>query len=514
MRCGTATLMSCALAALLPSTARGQSERTAYEEMQTFSAVLNQVRLNYVDSVAQSALVRAAIAGALDALDPHSRYLRRATLDRLNAVEAGLLGSTGARLELVEGAVRVLAVGPRSPAAAAGMAAGDRLVAVNDTPVAGLSDREAEALLAGEAGSRVRLELWRGPSQSPQSLRVVVRRAVYRWPAVSATVLVGDSTGYVAFTEFAVNSAPELDRAIENLRRRGAQRLILDLRGNPGGLVSEAGRVAALFLPNGSVFQRTEGRKADVRREYRTEGHGDAGMPLIVLIDDHSASASEAVAGALQDHDRALIAGRRSFGKALMQTYFPLPSGDALALTVGRLTTPRGRSLQRDYRGLTREQYRALAGQATSTPDSARAPVFSVGGRPLDPGPGVAPDVELPAQAMLPVWWPVVLEHDLDAAIADAVSLPDLASADQWESDPASWDRLLVAPLLERASAATGLPLTLDAPVRARVARELAARVALARWGEDGAVRFRVRTDPDIRATLPLFARLPLAGRQ
>lgn len=493
--------------ALAPAGARAQ--RASYEELQTFSAVLNSIRLNYVDSVGQSALVRAAIAGALDALDPHSRYLRRATLDRLNAVRAGLLGSIGVQLDQVDGAVHVLAVGARSPAQRAGVLPGDRLVAVNDTPVAGLGDREAEAMLAGERDTKVRLALARGPQHAPLSIALTAKRANYTWPAITASLLLPDSTAYVELAEFSEHSARDLERVLDGLRKRGARRLMLDLRGNPGGLVGEAGRVAALFLPARTLFLTAEGRKLGASSKVFTEGSGDLTIPVVVLVDAHSASAAEAVAAALQDHDRALVAGRRTFGKALMQTTFPLPSGDALHLTIGRIRTPRGRLLQREYRGLSPEQYRAMAGR-DAPGASAPAPVQSAAGRPLDPGPGVAPDVALPAPADLPPWWPRVLEDALDVAVADAAAPSVAGTAGEWELDPAGWDRLLVDPLVARAATALGASISLDGDVRVRIARELAARVALVRWGEDAAVHFRVSTDPDVAAALRLFERLPL----
>ncbi|MBX6363387.1 MAG: S41 family peptidase, partial [Gemmatimonadetes bacterium] len=356
--------------AALAAPAAGQ-QRSAYEELQTFSGVLNNIRLNYVDSVSYAPLVRAAIAGMLRALDPHSAFIARDEQTVLDQVESGRLAAIGARLEEVDGALTLTSVGPDGPAARAGIQPGDRLVAVDDVPVAGLSPSAALVRLAGEPGSRLRLTLERGPRLEPQSFQVALKRRVYRWPAVVGAGMADSVTGFIALREFSPGAAAEVRAALKRLRGQGARRLILDLRNNPGGVVTESVEIAAEFLPKKTLVFRTRGRKADVDADFVTDHTGDAvDLPLILLVDGGSASASEALAGALQDHDRALVLGRRTFGKALVQTGFPLQSGDVVWLTIGRVLTPSGRFIQRRYTGLSPEQYRALRGTPTAAEDT------------------------------------------------------------------------------------------------------------------------------------------------
>jgi carboxyl-terminal processing protease len=340
-------------------------QRSAYEELQAFSGVLNHVRINYVDSVSYAQLVHAAIDGMLRALDPHSAFYSRLDYERLNAIERGELAVTGLVLEEVDSAVTVLAVAPKSPAARAGILPGDRVVMVNDTSVAGLSVRTLELRLAGEKGSKVRLRLERGPRLEPDTLAVSVKRDFLRARSVSVARMVDSITGFVRLEEFGVVAGKEVHDALQRLKGQHMRRAILDLRGNPGGLVTSAVDVASEFFPRGTVVFGTVGRKRDVDTTFTTTRDGAfAALPLIVLIDEHSASAAEALAGSLQDHDRALLLGRRSFGKALMQTaFFVPPSGEILSLTIGHVVSPSGRFIQRRYRGIGAERYRSLAGK-------------------------------------------------------------------------------------------------------------------------------------------------------
>ena len=493
------------------------AQRSSYEELQTFSAVLNHIRLNYVDTVTYTTLVHAAIDGVLTSLDPHSRYESSEAFGRENALERGELATTGIAVEDEDGMATVLAVIPKSPAAKAGVQPGDRVVRINDTTAAGLSAEDVALRLAGDKGSRVRLVLERGSRLEPDTLAVTLKRDFFEAHSVSIVRMADPATGYVRLAEFGSKAPAEIHDALKRLLGQHAQQVILDLRGNPGGIVVSAVDIASEFFPKSTVVFKTVGRKKDVDTTYVTKHDGDfTDVPLIVLIDGRSASASEALAASLQDHDRALLMGRRSFGKALMQMLFLLPQGDVVWLTVGRVITPNGRFIQRRYQGVRYEVYRSLGGKTGTAEDTTE--VFHTDhGRPVRGGGGIAPDVPLPPPAVVPVWWSVASDSGFDDAVSDSVAqtLPATpAGLAAWIDAHADWQTKLVQPFLTRVRARFHIAAQADSATAERLARNLALRVAEVRWGADAWDQFFVHNDPDIRAALGYFPQLPalLAG--
>lgn len=499
---------------LLIVAAPGESsavQRAAYEELQTFSAVLNHIRLNHADTVTYAHMVKAAIVGVLRSLDPHSYYLSRADWERRSALERGELATIGLTLVTAGGAATVLAVARGGPADRRGVLPGDRVVAVDDTTVAGMTAEEVALRLAGDDGVRVRVRVERGPRLAPDTVTVTVKREFEKSSTVGPALMIAPATGYVRLSGFEQSSSRDLAKAIERLESAGASRLVLDLRGNPGGSVVSAVEVASLFLPRGALVFRTVGRKSDANEEYVT---GRAGpfrdLPLMILIDRHSASAAEALSGCLQDQDRALVLGRTSFGKALMQSVFLLPDGDVVWLTVGRVITPSGRSIQRPFRGLGVEQYRSLAGTGSDPADTI---VYrTTAGRLMRGGGGIVPDVELPRRPDPPTWWTAAVDSGYGVAVADSVAhtlLANAAGRDDWLAARDAWEAMLVAPFLQRVREGLGLDVRPEAELRATIARRLAVRVAAVRWGPEAADRFGVATDLDVRTATAHFERLP-----
>jgi len=491
--------------------AAGQTQRSAYEELQTFSGVLNHIRMNYPDSVSYTDLVAAAIRGVLRALDPHSAYLSRVEFERSNALERGELVSVGVSLEEVEGAATVLSVVPRSPADKGGVQAGDRIVALNDTSVAGLDMRTLALRLAGEKGSKIRVRLERGPRLEPDTFSVTLKRSPFDVRTVSIVRLADSVTGYLRLDDFLGRAPEELHDGLKKLRGLHAKQLILDLRHNPGGSIRYAVEIASEFLPKNTVVFRTRGRKREADTTYVTKHDGDfRDLPLIVLIDDRSASAAEALAGSLQDHDRALLVGRRSFGKALMQSFFLLPSGDVVWLTIGHVITPSGRVIQRRYHGLGYEQYLSFAGKSGAEEDTLT--VFKTdAGRPVRGGGGIVPDIALSSAAGLPVWWSAAADSGFDDAVSDSVAqtLPATPAARvAWLTADSEWRAKLVPPFLARVRGRLGVTAATDDLLERRIAATLAARVAQVRWGPDAWEDFVVRNDGAIRRAVDLFPRL------
>ena len=496
--------------ALVPGIARAQG--ASYEQLQTFSSLLNQIRLSYVDSVTYAELVHAAIDGVLSSLDPHSRFVRRADAERELSYESGSLAGTGIQYDVVDDRIVVLAVHPAGPGARAGVSPGDRLLAIDDTSIAGLSLEEVTSRLIGDKGKKIHLLLSRGAALQPDSLKVTVKLDFISPLSVTTARMVDSMTGYVRLIGFHEKSGEEVERAIKDLKGKGAKRLLLDLRDNPGGALFAATDIAGLFLPKETLIFRTDSRRAAARGEVRTRNDGPfRDLPLILLINRGSASASEAVASSLQDHDRALILGRRSFGKALIQQAFPVPpQGDLVWLTIARIVTPSGRVIQRAYHGIKAEQYYSFAGR-TGTEQDTLTVYHTDHGREVRGGGGIAPDFVLAPPAPPPLWWGVVADSSWYEAVADSVAglLPkSMAQRLQWYDARAEWQSRLVAPLMERVRARLHITAPLDTMVALRIGEVLAWRAAEVRWGVDAADEFEVHIDPDIRGAMTYWTRL------
>ncbi len=492
--------------ALLPAQA------ASYEQLQTFSSLLNQVRQNYVDSVAYPDLVTAAIEGVLSSLDPHSRFERESDAEREEAYAMGRLAGAGLSFDQVDDQIVVLAVSPRGPGARAGIAAGDRVLTINDTSVAGLSSEEAQRQVIGDKGRKIRLLLSRGSRLEPDTIRVGLKLDLVPARSVGMVRLLDHTTGYVRLAEFQIKGGEEVAKSIKQLQSQGARQLVLDLRSNPGGVVGAAIEIASLFLPSQAVLFHTVGRRKSANEEVRTDKEGAfVKLPLMVLIDEGSASASEALVGALQDHDRALVLGRRSFGKALIQQRLPIPPrGDVVWLTIARVQTPSGRIIQRSYRGLKAGQYYSFAGKTGTEADTSTI-YHTDHGREVRGGGGLAPDVPLPLSARLPPWFSVAADSGWIEAVADSVAplLPKDDKARQaWGSATADWQARLVTPFLERATTRLKISSTPSPELLGRLGRILGYRVAEVRWGPDAAEEFWLRNDPDVLAAMQYWPKL------
>jgi carboxyl-terminal processing protease len=495
--------LAVALTLAAPPSLAAQSQ--TYEELQTFSYLLSQIRLNYVRSVSTGDLVRAAIDGVLRSLDPHSRFVTREENDRFLAWETGRLAGSGIVLEDEDGEMGVAAVMPNSPAERVGIEPGDRLIALDDTLVAGFSATEVGDRLLGPKGQARRVRLARGPRLEPDTLTVTVRYDVLRPRSVTVARRLAPGVGYVRLASFEAEAGKEVHDAVSQvLAGQRARRLILDLRGNPGGQVQAAVDVASEFLPRGAVVFRTEGRRAEANAVDSTRRNGAfTDVPMVVLIDRWTASAAEALAGALQDHDRAEVLGQRSFGKALEQRLFEVPpNGDAVWLTVAYLHTPSGRLIQRRFAGLTPEQYYALAGRSGAAADTLSV-YRTDGGRIVRGGGGIEPDSALPAPTRPPLWWGAAAEAGFTAAVADSVA-PILAAdgSDAWLDDVTAWKTRLLQPLLAKVQARLDVRAAPDSAQAASMALLLAARAAEVRWGTDFAQDFLLHNDPEVQAAV------------
>ncbi len=337
--------------ALLPATTAvfAQVESSASPEFAKLFATYQRIKASYVEPVEDEVLIRGAIDGMLAALDPHSAYLDGAQLERLETMIDGNYQGLGISVQMDDGAVKVVSPFKGSPADAAGIKAGDYITHIDGKLIYGLELDEAVKQMRGPAGSDIQLSIFRPGRDEP--FDVTVTRGVIELEPVTFELKPG-GVGYISVNEFSRDVGVDVNDAIVSLRRENGGRLaglVLDLRKNPGGSLDEAVALSDLFLTEGQIVsQRGRSRRDSVYYEAESVYRGDAaaGIPMIVLIDAGSASASEIVAGALQDQRRALIMGERSFGKGSVQTLLPLTRDSAIKLTTARYYTPSGRSVQ------------------------------------------------------------------------------------------------------------------------------------------------------------------------
>jgi carboxyl-terminal processing protease len=314
------------------------------EDLRRFTDVYMRIKRNYVSEVEDRELLDNAIKGMLSGLDPHSAYLDENEFRDLQVGTSGEFGGLGIEVGMEDGFVKVISPIDDTPASRAGIRAGDLIIRLDDTPVKGMTLSDAVSMMRGKRGTDITLTIMREGLDSP--LRVTITRDVIRVQSVRWEEL-EPGFGYVRITNFQARTARDLVKAVESLRESGPlQGLVLDLRNNPGGVLNGAVGVSDAFLENGLIVY-TEGRLQESQFRY-TASPGDvaAGAPIVVLVNEGSASASEIVAGALQDHKRAVIMGAQTFGKGSVQTILPLAQETAIKLTTARYFTPLGRSIQ------------------------------------------------------------------------------------------------------------------------------------------------------------------------
>ncbi len=333
--------------ALVPVTASSfaAADTTNYQELEKFMSVYERVKANYVDKVDDHTLIKGAIDGMLAALDPHSSYVEAADFDQLKATTDGNYGGLGLTVSIEDGAVKVVAPTEDTPAWRAGIKPGDYITHINGEFVYGLSLDDAVSKMRGDPGSPIKLTIVRPGRDKPFDVSMVREKIELRpvkWE-------IKDGIGYLNINTFTGNVGEQTKAAMVAIdKATGGHPLgyVVDLRSNPGGLLDQAVDVADDFLESGEIVSQRGREKDDIERYYARPGDMAHGLPVIVLVDAGTASASEIVAGALQDHRRALIMGERSFGKGSVQTVVQTGPDSALRLTTARYYTPSGRSVQ------------------------------------------------------------------------------------------------------------------------------------------------------------------------
>jgi carboxyl-terminal processing protease len=313
-----------------------------YEELKTFSEVLTQVQKSYVDETKVKDLVQGAIRGMLSTLDPHSAYMTPDMYKEMQVETKGEFGGVGIQIGVKENRLAVIAPIEGTPAYRAGIKSGDFITKVNDETTKDLTLMDAVQKMRGPKGSKVNLTIQR--DGTPDPLQFTLVRDTIKIESVKSKVL--DNIGYVRLTQFQESTGRDLSKVLKQFKDQKLQSTILDLRNNPGGLLTASVEVSEQFLPAGKLVVYTKGRESK-KDEWIAKGKDQMDdSPMIILINEGSASASEIVAGALQDYGRAVIVGTTSFGKGSVQTILPLGDGSGLRLTTAKYYTPKGRSIQ------------------------------------------------------------------------------------------------------------------------------------------------------------------------
>ncbi len=471
-----------------------------------------RISKEYVRSVGADTLARGMVEGMLSSLDPHSSYLDPAEREEMVERFRGDFEGIGIYFEIRQGRLMVISPIVGSPSEGK-LRAGDEIIEIEGVPTDGITNEQVMKKLRGPKGSSVRVTVARQGRDEP--LAVTIRRDRIEVRSVPYAFMLAPEVGYVRIARFAETTAQELGEDLARLRSEGARRLLLDLRDNGGGLLDQAVEVADFFLDADELIVYTQGRAARSRQEYRdTTPLENPPLSVIVVIDHGSASASEIVAGAIQDQDRGLVVGQTSFGKGLVQEQYPLTSnGGLLLLTVARYYTPVGRLIQRPFTGdlqaYVHQGVDSLDPNAVDSLRAAGAVFHTTLGRPVYGAGGITPDVSLPDPEFSEFEQRVFAEGALADFCSQAVgkgqvpAMPFAAYAATWQVP----DSLLAA--FGRALAARGVAAGPDAMAahRAFLQTQLKAGFARVLWSDQAAYQISLQADTQIQAAARLFDR-------
>ena len=360
-------------------------------QFDAFASAVAAIEANYVDEVDVERLVSRAVSGMLQTLDPHSNYMDAQSYKRLRERQQGSYPGLGISINVVDGGITVMSLFEGSPAYRAGLRRGDVIARIEGDNAIGMSSDDAVSRLRGPRGTSVNISVRRDGYD--ELIDMQVERDEIRIATVEAAFMIDGETGYIRLGDFSETSNEELTAALSALRDEGFSRLMLDLRGNPGGPLDQAIKVSNQFLPRGDMIVYTRGRVENSDQDYYARDDGEyTEQPLIVLVNRSSASASEIVAGAIQDHDRGLVVGETTFGKALVQSIFRVSHGAGLALTTARYFTPSGRMIQRPWDSAF-DEYLTYSLREPAAPEHSPADrKFTDAGREVYSGGGVEPD--------------------------------------------------------------------------------------------------------------------------
>jgi carboxyl-terminal processing protease len=471
--------------------------------------VLGLVNDRYVDTLPESDIYEKAARGLVKELnDPYSELLTPRDLKQFNSRTGGRYGGLGMLIEQdpTTKVVRVVTVYPETPAERGGVREGDIIARVDTNSTRGWSINQVSDSLTGTPGTRVKVTFARPGIAEP--IVGQFTRAIIKVPAVPYTLTLGNKIGYIPLQQFNENSAENMQAAVKQLQAQGAKGIIIDLRGDPGGILDESIEIANMFIPQGSLIAEVKGREGATQVERAKMAPIAPSIPLIVMTDDRTASASEIVAGALQDHDRALVVGATSFGKGLVQGVYSLDGGYALKLTTGKWFTPSGRSIQRPRKFVNGQFVEEQPDtNETNATKKARPAYKSDAGRTVYGGGGITPDVIVqddtlttPEQTFLKAIAPksqdfFTVRDDYATEVAKTVKSPTFALEPAWMTE--FYNRL-------QAKGVTVDRKAYDAASR-YVGRILDNRIAHYAFGDSAAKRRDIPFDKPLNKALDLI---------
>lgn len=492
-----------------------------YQSARLFDDVLARVQTYYVDSIGEAALYQKATVGMLDELhDPYTDLLQGDNYKALTETTTGNYGGLGIQIEVRAGWITVVAPLPDTPAERAGIQTGDQITAIDGTTTQDYSSEKAVSTLRGQAGTDVRLTVRRAGVDAPIEFKLT-RAQIHNRSVISPTLFSGH-IGYLALATVSQASTSELRSAIDSLRGLGATSLILDLRGNPGGLLDEGVDVSDLFLNPGQEVVSTRGRAPGSSETYAdTKPQAWPDMPIIVLVDMYSASAAEIIAGALQDHDRALVVGLPTFGKGLVQSVFRIDQNTALKLTTARWYTPSGRTIQRTAADERDQMIQAMlaARNGGIVPDSVleakgdslKLPAFKTDeGRTVLGGGGIVPDIVVQQDtfttverefrdalgANIPAYFDVMTTYALELKNAGTLTSPNFAVTPAMRGEV--YARLRAKGVTVNEAVFNGASRWIDSQLGYVIARYV--------FGRSAEFRRRAADDPQVQTALSLLA--------
>ena len=331
------------LSFLLNNSSISAGENNIYDKIDLFGEVLDKINKEYVDEINQSDVMDAAINGVLQSLDPYSGYMSPEILKEMQTETKGEFGGLGIEVGMEAGVVKVISPLDNSPAERVGVKAGDYIVKINNTQVQGKSLAEAVELMRGPVGTDINITVRRRGEK--KALNFKITREIIEIKSVKSNII-DDEVGYIRLTSFNENSSDQIKKNIKNFKKeKKIKKFILDLRNNPGGLLSQAVKISDFFLEHGEIVSTKGRKKIENRKYFAKKGDLINGETLVVLINYGSASASEIVAGALQDHKRAILVGESSYGKGSVQSIIPLNNKGAIRLTISKYYLPSGKSI-------------------------------------------------------------------------------------------------------------------------------------------------------------------------
>ena len=401
------------LAASFAASAQSQSFKLG-QWAEIHNALLKELNRSYVDSLPIDRIMRASVDAMLEELDPYTIYIPEEENEDLQMMLSKTYGGIGAIIhKKKEENVVINEPYAGSPAEKYGLQCGDEIIAIDGKPTKGLESKESSDRMKGKPGTTVTFTVKK--VRTGDTLDIPIVRERIHFPDIEYAGMLDDTTGYILQTGFTDNVSGELRTKFQELKKQGMKRLVLDLRGNGGGLMNEAINIVSLFVPKGSLVVSSKGNTEDSLREYRTTTEPvDTDIPIIVMIDSGSASSSEIVSGALQDMDRAVIMGKRSYGKGLVQSIRPMPYNGQMKVTTAKYYTPSGRCVQAiDYANRNED------GSVGHIPDSLTKEFRTASGRIVRDGGGITPDVDIEAQDYSRLVYALVLGGVIDQYVID-----------------------------------------------------------------------------------------------